>query len=69
MLSYLLSQLLDNWRERCFRHIAMGSDRKSLLCPEFGIYVRVVGMLQIEQSELWCVHRGYPYSHTLWRGG
>ena len=28
-------------------------DWKSLLCPEFGIYVRVVGKLQIEQSELW----------------
>lgn len=44
--------------ERCSRHIAMGktqlaSDRKSLLSPEFGIYVRVVGKLQIEQRELW----------------
>ena len=31
----------------------LASDRKSLLCPEFGVYVRVVGKLQIEQSELW----------------
>ena len=34
----------------------LASDRKSLLCPEFGVYVRVVGKLQIEQSELWRVH-------------
>ena len=47
----------------------LASDRKSLLGPESGIHVRVVGMLQIEQSELWWVHWGYPYSHTLWRGG
>ena len=32
---------------------AIASDRKSLLSPEFGVYVRVVGKLQIEQSELW----------------
>ena len=31
----------------------LASDRKSLLCPEFGVYVRVVGKLQIEQRELW----------------
>lgn len=29
----------------------LASGRKSLLSPEFGVYVRVVGKLQIEQSQ------------------
>ena len=38
---------------RLDKPISYWSDNKSLHRPEFGIYVRVVGKLQIEQSELW----------------
>ena len=53
MLNYSVAELRNMKISRLDKPISYWSDNKSLHCPEFGIYVRVVGKLQIEQSELW----------------